>query len=54
MGWACALMLSPKSPSQDAEIEYRGRADNPESGCRSSGAPGAADAGGPLVPVLVH
>ena len=54
LGWACALMLSPKSPSQDAEMEYRGRADDPASGCVSSGAPGGASAIGPLVPVLVQ
>jgi Flp pilus assembly protein TadG len=54
LGWACALMLSPKSPSQDAEIEYRGRADDPASGCVSAGAPGGGDAIGPLVPVLVQ
>lgn len=54
VGWACALMLSPKSPSQDAEMEYRGRADDPASGCVSAGAPGGGDAIGPLVPVLVQ
>ncbi len=54
LGWACALMLSPKSPSQDAEMEYRGRADDPASGCVSAGAPGGSDAIGPLVPVLVQ
>lgn len=54
LGWACALMLSPKSPSQDAEVEFRGRADNPASGCTTSGVPGGVDSGGPLVPVLVH
>lgn len=54
LGWACALMLSPKSPSQDAEMEYRGRADDPASGCVSAGAPGGANAIGPLVPVLVQ
>lgn len=54
LGWACALMLSPKSSSQDAEMEYRGRADDPASGCVSAGAPGGGDAIGPLVPVLVQ
>ena len=54
MGWACALMLSPKTASQDAEMEYRGRADDPASGCVSAGAPGGGDAIGPLVPVLVQ
>ncbi len=54
VGWACALMLSPKSPSQDAEMESRGRADDPASGCGSAGAPGGGDAIGPLVPVLVQ
>ncbi len=54
LGWACALMLSPKSPSQNAEIEFRGRADDPASGCTSSGLPGGTDAIGPLVPVLVQ
>lgn len=54
LGWACALMLSPKSPSEIAEVEYRGRSDDPASGCRSSGLPGGADAIGPLVPVLVQ
>lgn len=54
LGWACALMLSPKSPSQDAEVEFRGRADNPASGCTTSGTPGGVDSGGPLVPVLVQ
>jgi Flp pilus assembly protein TadG len=54
LGWACALMLSPKSPSELAEVEYRGRSDDLASGCRSSGVPGGADAIGPLVPVLVQ
>lgn len=54
LGWACALMLSPKSPSQNAEVEYRGRADDPASGCRAAGMPGGGDAIGPLVPVLVR
>lgn len=54
LGWACALMLSPKSPSQNAEVEYRGRADDPQSGCRAAGMPGGGDAVGPLVPVLVQ
>ncbi len=54
LGWACALLLSPKSPSQDAEVEFRGRADVPGSGCTTSGVPGGVDSGGPLVPVLVH
>ena len=53
LGWACALMLSPKSPTQDAEVEFRGRSDDPLSGCTSSGLPGGGDAIGPLVPVLV-
>jgi len=54
LGWACALMLSPKSPSQDAEVEFRGRADDPNSGCRSAGIAGGTNAIGPLVPVLVQ
>ena len=54
VGWACALMLSPKSSSQNAEIEYRGRADDPAAGCVTAGAPGGGDAIGPLVPVLVQ
>ena len=54
LGWACALMLSPKSPTQDAEVEFRGRADDPLSGCRTAGLPGGTDAIGPLVPVLVQ
>jgi len=54
LGWACALMLSPKSPSQNAEVEFRGRADDPSSGCRSAGIAGGTNAIGPLVPVLVQ
>jgi hypothetical protein len=54
LGWACALMLSPKSPSQNAEVEFRGRADDPNSGCRSAGIAGGTNAIGPLVPVLVQ
>ncbi|MDO9279636.1 MAG: pilus assembly protein TadG-related protein [Polaromonas sp.] len=54
LGWACALMLSPKTPTEDAEIEFRGRADDPLSGCRTAGLPGGTDASGPLVPVLVQ
>jgi len=54
LGWACALMLSPKSPSQDAEVEFRGRADDPNAGCRSAGIAGGTNAIGPLVPVLVQ
>ena len=54
LGWACALMLSPKSPTQDAEIEFRGRADDPLSGCRTAGLPGGTDAIGPQVPVLLQ
>lgn len=54
LGWACALMLSPKAPSQNAEVEFRGRADDPLSGCRTAGLPGGTDAIGPLVPVLVQ
>ena len=53
-GWACALMLSPKTSPQNAEIEFRGRADDPLSGCRTAGLPGGTDAIGPLVPVLVQ
>jgi hypothetical protein len=54
LGWACALMLSPKAPSQEAEVEFRGRADDANSGCRAAGMPGGGDAVGPLVPVLVQ
>ncbi len=53
LGWACALMLSPKRPAQDAEVEYLGRADDPNSPCRAAGLPGAGTSVGPLVPVLV-
>ena len=54
LGWACALMLSPKTSPQNAEIEFRGRADDPLSGCRTAGLPGGTEAIGPLVPVLVQ
>jgi hypothetical protein len=54
LGWACALMLSPKSPSQNAEVEFRGRADDRNTGCRSAGIAGGTNAIGPLVPVLVQ
>ncbi len=53
-GWACALMLSPKTSAQNAEVEFRGRADDPLSGCRTAGLAGGTDAIGPLVPVLVQ
>jgi len=54
LGWACALMLSPKSSPQNAEVEFRGNAVDPLSGCRTAGLPGGTDAIGPLVPVLVQ
>lgn len=49
IGWACALMLAPKSASQAAEIEYIGNANDTSSPCRSAGFAGG---NGPIVPVL--
>lgn len=51
IGWACALMLAPKSANQVAEIEYIGNANDASSPCRSSGFAGGS---GPIVPVLTQ
>ena len=54
LGWACYLMLNPvANPNEEMGLEYRGSADDIESGCVTSGAPGGPAAGGPKVPGLV-
>jgi len=54
-GWACYLMLNPVfNPGDTMYLEYRGLAENPSSGCVTSGAPGGPTAGGPKVPTLVQ
>lgn len=56
LGWACLLMLNPvANPTQDnMGLEYRGPAEDIDSGCVTSGAPGGPTAGGPKVPALVQ
>lgn len=56
LDWACVLLLNPvANPANDLMgIEYRGPANQIESGCVTSGAPGGAGAGGPKVPALVQ
>jgi hypothetical protein len=52
VGWACVLMMSPKTPSQNAQILFIGRADSLSSPCRVAGVPGGGNSIGPMVPVL--
>lgn len=54
IGWACVLMLSPKRSSENAEVEFVSRADDPNTPCRASGVAGGASATGPLVAALVQ
>lgn len=54
VGWACVLMLSPKTSSENAEVEFVSRADDPATPCRASGIAGGASATGPLVATLVQ
>ena len=54
VGWACTLMLSPKTSSENAEVEFISRADDPATPCRASGIAGGANATGPLVATLVQ
>ncbi|MGE5472160.1 MAG: pilus assembly protein TadG-related protein [Bacteroidota bacterium] len=56
IGWACLLMLNPvANPSNDnMGLEYRGSAEDIDSGCVTSGAPGGPTAGGPKVPALAQ
>jgi Flp pilus assembly protein TadG len=52
LDWSCVLLLHPVQQANDPlAIEYRGRATDPASGCRTTGLP--AD-GGPRVPVLTR
>lgn len=53
-GWACVLMLSPKSAQQNAEVEFVGPANDIASPCRTSGIAGGSSATGPMVPSLVQ
>jgi len=53
-GWACVLLLAPKKSSENAEIEFIGRAEDTNSPCRAPGTPGGGNSIGPLVPVLVQ
>ena len=54
VGWACVLMLSPKTSSENAEVEFVSRADAATTPCRASGIAGGASATGPLVATLVQ
>lgn len=54
VGWACVLLLSPKSSSENAEVEFVSRADDRATPCRASGVAGGANATGPLVATLVR
>lgn len=54
VGWACVLMLSPKTSSENAEVEFVSRADAATTPCRASGIAGGANATGPLVATLVR
>ena len=55
LGWACYLMLNPvANPNEEMGLEYRGPANDVNSGCVTSGAPGGPAAGGPKVPALVQ
>jgi hypothetical protein len=52
LDWSCVLLLHPVEQANDPlAIEYRGRATDPASGCRTTGLP-ADD--GPRVPVLTR
>lgn len=53
VGWACVLLLAAKGSSENAEVEFLARADDPNSPCRVAGVPGGSLAIGPLVPVIV-
>ena len=54
LGFACVLMLSAEQGSNPLRVEYRGPADQPSSGCVTTGLPGGENTAGPLVPVLVQ
>ena len=54
VGWACVLMLSPKSSNENAEVEFISRADDPAAPCRASGIAGGTNATGPLVATLLQ
>lgn len=54
VGWACVLMLSPKSANENAEVEFISRADDPATPCRASGIAGGSNATGPLVATLLQ
>lgn len=53
IGWACVLMVSPIASNQNAQVEYLGPANTPNTMCRTAGMPGSFDGNGPLVPVLI-
>lgn len=52
IGWACVLMVSPITSNEIPQVEYIGRANAADTPCRTTGLPGSAGGGGPLVPVL--
>lgn len=54
VGWACVLMLSPKTANENAEVEFISRADDPATPCRASGIAGGSNATGPLVATLLQ
>ena len=60
LGYACVLMLHPlgndngPSATDDVWVEYRGRSNDPNSACATSGVAGGPGSVGPLVPNLVQ
>lgn len=54
IGWACVLLSSPITASQEAKVEFLTAANDPNTPCRAAGVPGGTGAIGPLVPALMQ